>query len=121
MRNIIIERVTVAANPAALSEGPYGRSGTAIAPEWLFVKLLGEPDRSGSPDEKVTIQWFLNTPRGLVCVRDYWWNRPGEWSLAGPRKATLWAAAFLRTLGARAASGVRGYDVERVLSQKTAA
>lgn len=76
-----------------------------------MVAILGEPDRTDY-DEKVSIRWFLRTPRGLVCVRDYWWNRPGEWTLAGPRKATLWAASWLRAHGVRAAFGAAGQALQ---------
>ena len=49
-------------------------------------------------ENKVTVIWQLKTPRGLVAIRDYWWNKKGkEWSIgAANHKAALWAINFCR-------------------------
>jgi hypothetical protein len=90
-----------------------GRCGTVETTLEEFARRFGDPHESGSSDEKTTASWFFSTPRGLVAVYDYWWNRPGELSIGlrnGRRgdsrsmdaRAALWAARFFRERGLRA-------------------
>lgn len=63
-----------------------GRSGTVEATEAELIGLWGEPNRKPSGDGKVTMTWrFSNSddPSRPFEVRDYWWNPPGQWSIAG--------------------------------------
>lgn len=83
------------------SEVMGSRVGTATASRAVLRHLLGTPTYDNpSSDDKVTIGWVFNTPRGPAEVRDYWWNAPTEWSIAAAnRRAGLWLAKYLRTLG----------------------
>lgn len=99
-----------------------GRMGTASISLEDFAKVFGPPERTtDEPDKlvmpdgavvydspKVTAEWFFDTPRGVVCVRDYWWNGPRELSIASTRwRAALWVAAFLRRKGIEARTDSR--------------
>jgi hypothetical protein len=86
-----------------------GRSGTAVADYERMRELFGEPHHFApyrdyeSPqdgDGKVTTVWTFKTPRGIVHVRDYWWNGEGEWSIgAESYKAALHVCRALRRAG----------------------
>jgi hypothetical protein len=78
-----------------------GRAGTAVATKAALLDKLGAPTYSTpSADEKVTIGWVFNTPRGPAEVRDYWWNGATEWSIAAPsRRAAMWLCRYLRRMG----------------------
>lgn len=101
MHDLIINNVTLA--PTGRETIGHGRCGTAN------ITLDGLANRFGDPharpaedptsDGKVTAIWYLDTPRGPAAVRDYWWNRPDEQSIAGSWQACLWAAAWLRCHG----------------------
>lgn len=82
-----------------------GRAGTAYATREELITKLGRESFGPSDDGKVTIGWVFNTPRGAAEIRDYWWNKPGEWSLAaGDRRAALWLASYLRGLDIKAST-----------------
>ena len=85
------------------TEGPYGRTGTAVISIAEMRALFGEPQIDGDRDDKVKAGWFFKTPRGYVCVRDYWWNTEREMSIAGHPKGALWVAAYFRARGYQAA------------------
>ena len=76
------------------------RVGTAIASRDELIECFGRPhidDMNYASDGKVTTVWCFETPRGSVEIRDYWWNREGEWSLAaGGPKPVRWLMAQLR-------------------------
>jgi len=101
---VALHHVRPLPHPELLSEGPYGRTGTVFAPRSRLEDVLGAPDVTPI-DDKVKVRWMIDTPRGAVCVRDYWWNQATEWSVVGNRLATLWALAFFR---AHAIPGFRG-------------
>lgn len=49
---------------------------------------------------KVSAIWYFDTPRGLVEVHDYWWNRPNELSInATDRRAIRWFKRWCATNG----------------------
>lgn len=92
----------------ALGEGSY-RIGTVHCTLAEFRAEFGAPHVLGSADDKVKETWHFRTPRGPVEVRDYWWNRDGELSIAATTpKAVLWLAGYLRRVGFKAARGVGG-------------
>lgn len=74
-----------------------GRVATVYATRAELVAALG----AGLPgcDEKTTIEWYFATPAGNVCLHDYWWNGPTEWSVGAARMEA--ATLFLAWLGAK--------------------
>lgn len=78
-----------------------GRIGTAIASRAALFDALGRPTyNTPSSDDKVTIGWIYQTPRGPAEIRDYWWNAETEWSIAAAnRKAAMWLCRALRRAG----------------------
>jgi hypothetical protein len=75
------------------------RQGTCVADRAKLIAVLGKPTGKGDGD-KVTMEWHINTPRGIVALRDYWWNAKDEWSIGtASHKACLWAINYLRSLG----------------------
>jgi hypothetical protein len=72
-----------------------GRWGTAWAPEAELRARFGPPHIGPTDDGKVTLGWLIRTPAGVVELRDYHWNKPGEWSLAGHPRAVAAAVAWL--------------------------
>ena len=51
-------------------------------------------------DGKITASWHFVTPRGIVEVGDYWWNKKDELSVrAGNLKALRWFARWARDRG----------------------
>lgn len=89
-----------------------GRCGTAMATRESLISALGEPTYTDrDEDAKVTVSWVFKTPLGNAEVRDYWWNRETEWSIAAPtRRAAMHLAKYLRTLGFPASS--KFYDAK---------
>jgi hypothetical protein len=82
------------------------RIGTVLADKAVLVNLFGPPRKVNCGDEKVTMQWVFETPRGTVEVRDYWWNAPNEWSIAAANyKAAQWVIRFMRSLNLKAHRG----------------
>ncbi len=78
-----------------------GRWSTVNATRDELIAALGEPTwEGGIQDGKVTVRWVFVTPAGNAEVRDYWWNAPGEWTLAAEseRGAHLFAD-YLQGLG----------------------
>ena len=79
------------------------RMGTLLADEAQLRAAFGKPWKYGGRDGKVTAEWFLNTPRGMVSLYDFHWNPPGQWSIgAGDRRAARWAVRYLAAFGFRA-------------------
>lgn len=76
-----------------------------------FAKVFGNPHEHGD-GEKVTASWFFVTPRGMVAVHDYWWNKSDELSIGlrnatkgnpfGDPRAMLWVRKYFRALGLNA-------------------
>jgi hypothetical protein len=67
------------------------RKATVFAERYVLRELFGAPTNPAFFDGKVTEVWTFQTPRGLVHLRDYWWNRDGEWSVgAHTGKAAQW-------------------------------
>ena len=97
---------------AKLATGPVGpggsRIGTAIIERPDIFSILGTPThdwRAEPMDEKVTLCWVFQTPRGPAEVRDYWWNASNEWSIAAQRpSAARFLAKHLRSLGIAAST-----------------
>lgn len=94
-----------------------GRAGTIRGLTLAdFGARFGDPHELGDGD-KVTAEWYFQTPRGLVSVYDYWWNAKDELSIGvrnttegnpfGNANAARWLARFLRELGIRASVGGR--------------
>ncbi len=82
------------------------RMGTAFCTlndlEALFGQCHGEGDF-----EKVTKEWYFETPRGRVTIRDYWWNSPNIQSIASIEwRATRWMIAYLRRNKIKAERGI---------------
>jgi len=89
-------RAHVSANPRGHEPGGSYRTGTARLTLDKARQLFGPPHAHGDGD-KVTCEWFFNTPRGNATLRDYWWNGSGSLSIASNGgKAALWLAAYLR-------------------------
>lgn len=98
------------AHPAASVLG--GRVGTLMLDRSKLVSLVGNPSQECGPETvddgmggtyqdspKVTVTWIFKCPRGNFEIRDYWWNRPGEWSIAAAgTKTVLWARSYARQL-----------------------
>lgn len=83
-------------NPKGYEQGGSHRVGTAICTLYELEELFGQCHTEGD-FEKVTKEWHFETPRGRVTIRDYWWNRPTEQSIAAKDwKAGLWFMAYLR-------------------------
>ena len=85
------------------------RQGTAQIERDAIFALLGPPTydwrEHDHTDGKVTLVWEFNTPKGYAELRDYWWNAKNEWSIAASnRKAALYLAKHLRTLGVPAST-----------------
>jgi len=91
------------------------RDGTIYATLQAFAARIGDPHLSGDRsdwynydkaslcDGRVSAQWHLSTPRGLVTVQDWWLNDHGTLSIGtnytSDRRATLWAVRWLRDKG----------------------
>lgn len=71
-----------------------GRVGTAYASVADLIAVLGDPEPGC--DDKTTMEWHLETPHGTVGLWDYYWNAPGEWSLAGNTEGAKAVASFLK-------------------------
>jgi hypothetical protein len=85
-----------------------GRVATVYATAQALIDVLGPPSRVDTTDQKVNYRWVVNTPRGPAEIRDYWWNRLDEHTIAAEtvpnnwtrgHKAALWVAAALRAQG----------------------
>lgn len=89
-----------------------GRMGTVNLSPKEFYKRFGAPSlcynenilthtkREAYKDNKVTVIWTFDTPRGPFEVRDYWWNGEDELSLASnTNKQRLWAISYLKSMG----------------------
>ena len=103
MESLILKRVERRTQNDLEMSGS-SRLGTVWASLESLISALGEPYYYDDPegDSKVKIGWQFKTPRGNVEVRDYWWNRKGEWSLAASnKKQLLWIKGFLRAKGLR--------------------
>lgn len=74
-----------------------------------LAKRLGNPHEAAPVEDwydydkdlvdgagKVSASWHITTPRGVVEIRDYWWNKRDEMSLASvdPR-AVIWVHRWL--------------------------
>lgn len=82
------------------------RRGTALCTLYALEELFGQCHGQGDM-EKVTKEWYFETPRGRVTIRDYWWNDPGFQSIASiDWRATRWMIAYLRRNKIRAHRGV---------------
>lgn len=58
------------------------RVGTLYLSPEILREALGKPPHI-DPNEKVNVEWILETPNGVATVYDYWWNGPGEFSIGG--------------------------------------
>jgi hypothetical protein len=109
MKNVFLNNVTLA---PAYTFVAGGRMATVNLSPKAFLEKFGEPQTKEEPniitgkkvdayrDTKVTVIWTFTTPRGPAEVRDYWWNRPNELSLASAnQKQALWLAKYLRAKG----------------------
>jgi hypothetical protein len=95
----IIARHVSLAHPCS-TEGSYGRLGTAVATRAEVEALFGPSHITvDGSDDKVRFGWYIKTPRGTACLRDYWWNLPNELTIAGPPRACMWVAAYFRSHG----------------------
>jgi hypothetical protein len=105
MRKTIIKNIELAPMRQDCDGGSY-RTGTAYLDLAKARHHFGAAGGHGD-GEKVTAEWFFNTPRGVAILRDYWWNGASVLSIAsaGPH-AGRWLAAYLRTLGVRAHMGM---------------
>lgn len=84
-----------------------GRCGTINMSLFAFASKIGNPHEAVPVDDwrnynlplldgagKVSAIWYFSTPRGLVEVGDYWWNRENELSIrANDIRSQRW---FLR-------------------------
>jgi len=85
-------------NPKGYELGGSHRVGTAICTLTELEELFGQCHTDGDM-EKVTKEWHFETPRGRVTIRDYWWNKSTEQSIAAnDYRACRWMIAFLRRL-----------------------
>lgn len=73
---------TTVQNPDA-DTNMTSRVGTLYLDRSLLVKALGKPPITESADDKITMEWVLETPSGVATLYDYWWNAEGEWSIGG--------------------------------------
>src|SRR5688572_19783565 len=66
-------------------------------------------------DGKVTALWHFVTPRGVVEVGDYWWNRPDELSVrAADLRAMRWFGRWARVHGlSYTGVGPRGIKIQK--------
>lgn len=89
-----------------------GRVGTVNLSPAAFLSRFGNPHviadvnilfnskRDAYDDNKVTVIWTFDTPRGPFEVRDYWWNGPDELSIAAAgNRQRLWAVRYLKSMG----------------------
>jgi hypothetical protein len=99
----------------ALDGTGTSRNGTAVISIKQFAQIFGPAHETFGADTytdildpsyqvchtpKVTVCWYFKTPRGVVTVRDYWWNSLNELSIgAQSYKAALWVARHLRQHG----------------------
>ena len=82
--------------------GGSNRTGTAYCTLNKLEELFGECHALGDL-EKTSKEWHFETPRGRVTLRDYWWNKPAEQSIASiDGRAALWIGALLRRYGVKA-------------------
>jgi len=85
------------------------RRGTCWMSIPSFSEKFGNPHEQNFTDDgldgagKVHVVWYINTPRGIVDIRDYWWNGKNELSIAsGNNKSLRWAKYWLRIHGVKA-------------------
>jgi len=92
-----------------------GRTGTVNLSPNGFFKRFGNPHALHEPDilhngkdkayddQKVTVEWCFDTPRGPVIVRDYWWNGENEMSIAASNnRSARWVKYYLKSRNIKA-------------------
>lgn len=109
-----------------------GSVGKIYCTEDEIREVFGEPLWEGNIDDKVHIMWALDTPRGSVQIRDYWWNKKGpdgsfiEWTIEANtapgnpnrkviRNAVRWAK-FYGTRTNRFTHYGKGYCLDQFMS-----
>jgi len=98
-----------------------GRSGTVYNMTiQQFGHLFGNPHGTGDGD-KVHAEWYFSTPRGLVAVHDYWWNKnclsigtrnTTKNNPFGDCRATRWLTRYLRERNIDAWTGTEKHGWE---------
>ncbi len=82
------------------------RRGTAYCTLYQLEELFGQCHGEGD-FEKVTKEWYFQTPRGEVTIHDYWWNSPDIQSIGSEDwRATRWMIAYLRRNKIKAHRGI---------------
>jgi len=100
---------------ASAYKGTFGcRRGTVFETLDGFARKFGNPHVEDFSEDgldgagKVHAIWTVETPRGIVEVRDYWWNPKDQLSIGAPNGlAALWCRAWLRLHGVKC-SGSNG-------------
>ena len=102
----IIRNVALATAEQSKNTTGSCRRGTCYTGLHKFASRFGNPHESNFSENgldgagKVHAIWYVATPRGVVAIRDYWWNGAEEMSIAADnRKAALWCRAWLRNHG----------------------
>lgn len=98
--------------PRKWQEG--GRCGTLVCTLGEFARQIGDPHKAAPFEQwreydrfplvdgagKISAIWYFDTPRGLVEVSDYWWNRENELSIrATDRRALRWFSRWAKLVG----------------------
>ncbi len=64
------------------------RQGSVIISRDELAELFGEPNYStNDPEEKVTFEYYLQTPFGVANLYDYWWNAVNTVSIGAKDEA----------------------------------
>ena len=72
------------------------RRGTACCTLYELEALFGECHRQGDM-ERITKEWYFETPRGRVTIHDWWTDKTDNLSIVSENwRATRWMIAYLR-------------------------
>lgn len=93
-----------------------GRSGSVYATVEDTTTRLGAPTvqygvNAVCFDDKVTVEWHFDTPRGPAVLHDFWWNHRGVLSLRGNPKAVQWLRFWLNHHNIKASTSPYRYHL----------
>ena len=96
-------------NPMATCNPGSTRRGNLVCNLARVERLFG-PSHTQGQTNQMSAEWFFETPRGRVTIRD-WWSAPTDQLTiaASTDKAARWLVSYLTFLGSKASMGI-DYD-----------